>query len=150
MTFLNRNFLWKTAALLYGGTLLYIVFFARRRRGRILFQHSEWNIIPLKNKWHYISNWHGLHEKVRQAFVENALGNIILFIPLSFFLYCLFRVEQFRRNVLLCCGISAGIELIQFITGKGVADIDDIILNTLGAMAGFGLGRVISGKSLEL
>jgi glycopeptide antibiotics resistance protein len=136
-----KRLLWYCPAFIYGGTLLYIVFFARRRRENVLFRYSEYNIIPLKDKWHYISNWNGLHEKVRQAFIENALGNIILFIPLSFFMYYLFRVEQLRRNMLLCCCCSAGIELIQLITGKGVADIDDIILNTLGAAAGFVLAR---------
>lgn len=39
--------------------------------------------------------------------------------------------------MLVCFLVSFSIELLQFITGKGVADIDDIILNTIGGAVGF-------------
>jgi glycopeptide antibiotics resistance protein len=135
------QWLWRCTAILYLSILLYIVFFARRRRGKILFQHSEWNIKPVKGKWWYIQSWATLHPQIKYGFIENLVGNIILFVPFSFFLFFLFQLQKFRNNILLSCLVSICIELVQFITGKGVADIDDVLLNTLGAVVGFVLSK---------
>ncbi|MBX3256833.1 MAG: VanZ family protein [Chitinophagaceae bacterium] len=146
MTFLRRDFLWRAAATLYGVTLFYIVFLARRRQGSVLFTRNEWNITPVKTKWHYISNWHALHGSVKYGFIENILGNILLFIPFSFFLFFLLHIRQLKKNLLLSGAASAGIEIVQFITGKGVADIDDVILNMLGAVTGFAVAAFIYSR----
>ena len=39
--------------------------------------------------------------------------------------------------------LTAGIELAQFYTGLGEMDIDDVILNVLGSMLGYGLFRLL-------
>jgi glycopeptide antibiotics resistance protein len=39
--------------------------------------------------------------------------------------------------VLLACALSVVIEITQYYTGLGVADADDVILNTVGAAIGF-------------
>ena len=40
--------------------------------------------------------------------------------------------------------MTAAIELTQFYTGLGEMDIDDVLLNVLGAAVGFGLERCFS------
>ncbi len=39
--------------------------------------------------------------------------------------------------------ISAGIELIQYVTGLGLAELDDMLSNGLGGMLGMCLGYVM-------
>ena len=64
-------------------------------------------------------------------------GNIILFIPLGFLLLS-WREEKDRywRHLLDFAGISFLIESIQLVFRVGTFDVDDIILNSLGAMIG--------------
>jgi len=73
---------------------------------------------------------------------QNFFGNIILFIPLGIFLpFLSFKYRLLIHVAVLAFICSASIETIQFIEGMfGIyryVDIDDVILNTLGAIIGF-------------
>jgi VanZ family protein len=78
-------------------------------------------------------------------------GNIILFIPLGFFLYLALRhLAVWGRIVvttLICTQVSLGVEVLQLPIWSRSSDIDDIITNTtggfLGALAAFALLRLI-------
>lgn len=41
-------------------------------------------------------------------------------------------------------------EFIQYQTGRGVADVDDFILNTIGFYVGFSLWKYLSEKKANL
>jgi len=69
-------------------------------------------------------------------FYSNLIGNIILFVPLPSLLYFLVKVKSFKSIFLFSFFSSVAIEFIQYIFKRGVADIDDIILNSLGALIG--------------
>ncbi len=78
---------------------------------------------------------------VRHA-VINLAGNIVMFIPLGFFLPCLWvRLRSFGQVLLAIVGIIVIIELIQLFTLLGSCDIDDLLLNTIGAVIGWLLWR---------
>lgn len=78
--------------------------------------------------------------------MENILGNVVIFIPLGLLLPVIFKRES--RDILLGGVIlSASIEIIQLIFGLGSTDIDDFILNMLGAMLGYWLFKVIKEKA---
>ncbi len=62
-------------------------------------------------------------------------GNILLFIPLGFFLKY-FIWKEHIIVLLYACAISVSIELCQLIFHLGVCDIDDVILNSVGAFTG--------------
>ena len=67
--------------------------------------------------------------------VENLLGNGIAFMPLAFYLPCLH--PKCRRRLRLFFTIlffSLGIELLQFLLMTGSPDVDDVLLNVLGAL----------------
>ena len=57
-------------------------------------------------------------------FSVNIIGNIVVFIPFGFL------------------GIST-LEFLQFITKRGYAEIDDVILNTMGVAIGFWVYRFL-------
>ena len=64
------------------------------------------------------------------------LGNIIMFMPLGFFPALLWRRWRWWKSLLAGFCTSSAIEFIQFFIGRST-DIDDIILNTTGALTGF-------------
>jgi glycopeptide antibiotics resistance protein len=71
--------------------------------------------------------------------LKNVLGNFAIFIPLGLLLAVFLRRANLRKVTAIGCGVSVAIEIFQYITGCGITDIDDVILNTLGAAAGAGI-----------
>ena len=66
------------------------------------------------------------------------LANIGIFFPVGFFPALLWRGWRWWKVLLLGLLTSCAIECIQFFIGRST-DIDDVILNTTGAVLGFGL-----------
>lgn len=82
-------------------------------------------------------------EEIRRALSQMSywglfmlLGNIIMFMPIGFFPALLWRKWRWWRSLLTGFCTSTAIEFIQFFIGRST-DIDDVILNTAGALAGF-------------
>lgn len=72
-----------------------------------------------------------------QPFYINFLGNIILFMPIGFLLPLLFRrMEFFILPVIVGLCISLFIEVMQIPQSRS-SDVDDLWLNTLGALLGY-------------
>ena len=72
----------------------------------------------------------------------NLLGNLLVFVPLGLVPPLLW--ERFRKalpGVLPGFCFSLAVECLQYFTGRSV-DIDDLILNTLGAALGWLLWRI--------
>lgn len=75
--------------------------------------------------------------------LENLLGNIFAFSPLGFFLPMLFKkCGRFKNIFLVSLGASLFIEIVQLIFYLGTCDIDDLILNVLGSLLGYGVYRL--------
>lgn len=69
---------------------------------------------------------------------KNIGGNIVGFIPLGILLPIVFPfLRRWWRLTLFVFGISLSFELFQLLTGVGVFDVDDLILNTGGGIIGF-------------
>lgn len=64
------------------------------------------------------------------------LANIGIFSPVGFFTALLWRKPRWWKSLLAGFCSSFSIEFIQFFIGRS-SDIDDVILNTAGALAGF-------------
>ena len=73
-----------------------------------------------------------------ELFVENVI-NVVMFVPIGFMLGCTCRNIKWWQALLIGVGISVSIEVLQFVTGKGFSEFDDVMHNTLGCMIGFGL-----------
>lgn len=75
--------------------------------------------------------------------VVNLVGNVVLFIPLGWFLPHLWaRFRGFFKTVFTVILLIAAVEAVQYFTLLGSCDIDDLILNVFGAMAGYGLWKI--------
>ena len=77
------------------------------------------------------------------AFI-NLGGNVILFIPLGFLLPRVYpKLQKFWRAMLATALIITAVELTQLFTLLGSCDIDDLILNVLGAATGYIIHKII-------
>lgn len=77
-------------------------------------------------------------------FLINFLGNIIMFMPIGFFLPLLWDLSNKKVIVIGFC-FSLFIECCQLFLTRGT-DIDDLILNTIGTILGLLLYRIIYKK----
>jgi len=96
--------------------------------------HPPPNLVPFRSIVHDVT------AGGRRDFVVIFLGNMIAFIPFGY-LYPFARgaAGRFWEPVLFCAWFSAIIEVAQYLSGRRVADVDDLILNTLGGLVGFGV-----------
>ena len=77
------------------------------------------------------------------AAVINLAGNVIMFIPLGFLLPRVFpALSQFWQTILVTALIITVVELTQLFTLLGSCDIDDLILNLIGAAIGYGISKL--------
>ncbi len=96
-----------------------------------LFRQAESNIAGMYPLWSY-----------RQFFTNDGLrtqilNNIWLFVPLGTAVYTLSRKPKF---LFIPVVFSAMIEIIQFLSHRGLCEFDDILSNTIGACIGFVFG----------
>ena len=145
----------KTKILLQILLILYILFMLwllfGQRMGFVVFDdYTEQlkrniNIIPFKTAAMYFKQIFVQNTGISPAHaVINFFGNIIMFIPLGFFLpLCLTKKLSFGRFICYIVIIIFSVEIIQFVTLLGSFDVDDIILNTLGSSVGYPFHKLI-------
>jgi glycopeptide antibiotics resistance protein len=105
------------------------------------------NLIPFKTILSYIGAFDSLYSS--RTILLNLLGNLIALMPMAFFLPLLFkRQDKFKNFVITSILIVIGIELTQFLTASGSCDIDDVILNTLGAIIMYFILQINSIKKI--
>lgn len=70
-------------------------------------------------------------------FVYHTLGNLVWFVPLGVLLPRLW--PRFCLGSVAACGfgLSLLVEACQYLLGTGMPDVDDLLLNTLGAALGY-------------
>lgn len=127
----------------YAGVLLWLLFdrpiaqdpvsdYAEIMRGNM-------NLIPfhtIGNYWKVVTRWE--FTPLFRHCVINLGGNVLLFIPIGYFLP---RLCSFLRNffsfLLTCTMAITLVELVQLVTLLGSLDIDDLILNLFGMVVGY-------------
>ena len=84
---------------------------------------------------------------IYQTWGKQILGNFVMLLPLGIYLPLIYKrlrkAYNFFPVLLICFLVSVGIELLQLATSYRSADIDDVILNTLGGGAGFLIYQLI-------
>ncbi|MCR5031811.1 MAG: VanZ family protein [Lachnospiraceae bacterium] len=131
--------------------VVYILFLLKA----ILFKYSFYYYVYELKNWslHVVhtgfqmANWHPFrsirmyllyYDKGIRSF-ENLAGNVSLFIPMGIFVPSAWeKLNKWDWTLLVGGLISFGLEVLQLITGFGFFDVDDILLNCLGTMIGFG------------
>lgn len=87
------------------------------------------NLIPFRSMSSYLRN-------ITETFAfKNIAANIVIFIPLGFFISNKNPKNVFKA-LIICLGVILSIELIQLFFKIGFFDVDDIILNFIGSLLG--------------
>ena len=93
------------------------------------------NLIPLVNLFDYDS---------KRDLMLNVIGNVAMFIPSGIVLPIVYkRLDTFGKVILAGAGISLCIEILQLPFSVRATDIDDLILNTIGVIIGYGIYALI-------
>jgi glycopeptide antibiotics resistance protein len=105
------------------------------------------NLVPLGYSFTCFRQDPAAHPRLALFCLRNTLGNVVLFLPLGILLPLLFPgFRSLGRVALLAAFLSLSIETIQFfsafIGNFRAVDIDDVLLNTLGACVGFVIYRL--------
>lgn len=134
--------------------LLYFLFFSEGY-GRMDWadRSYRYNLVPFAEIRRF---WIYREELGRLALFTNLAGNVAGFLPFGFILPIICRGMRSGYLISLAgLGLSLCVETIQLVTRVGCFDVDDLILNTLGAAAGYlafvfcyYLRRVYYGKKI--
>ena len=78
--------------------------------------------------------------------LSNFLGNSLMFLPLGIvWPVALKKLDTYGKLIAAGAGTSALIEILQLPFFDRVSDIDDLILNTTGYLAGYGIYLLVRG-----
>ena len=137
-----RNFWLKALFIIYCLLLITILFLNNEYRmggfqniSTFSKEHFETsNIIPFATIIGYASGM--VSNDINTGIVIiNLVTNLLLFAPMGFFIPMLFqdKIKNTKQFLIIIIILTFLVEIIQFITYRGSTDIDDIILNTIGA-----------------
>ncbi|MBY0097127.1 VanZ family protein [Mesobacillus maritimus] len=103
---------------------------------------TEYNLVPFQTIMNYINATGYINTSI---VITNLAGNILAFMPLGFFLPLLFkRYLKFRNTIFVVIASTFSVECLQYYFRVGSFDVDDLILNTVGGILGFGVFKLVS------
>lgn len=104
------------------------------------------NLVPFSSMGSMLrALWYNPYPSVLWTVVYNIGGNICMFVPLGFFLRALFpRYRSFLRCMAAVAVIMSIVELCQLFTLRGFCEVDDVMLNVLGAAVGWLIARRVA------
>lgn len=137
----------KCLFILYCIALFFILFLYGSRTGNQFHvrvfskEHFEMtNIVPFRTIFSYLES--AYHFTINtNIVVTNLLGNLLMFIPMGMVLPVLFekKFDKLWKTILCVAVIVLFVEITQFLTFRGSADIDDLLLNTISSAIGYGI-----------
>ena len=82
----------------------------------------------------------------KQWSVQNnqILTNVVMLVPIGVLVGWLWK----WRGLWFATGVSCIVEILQFVTGRGLLEFDDVLHNMIGAVVGAGIVMVV-GKKLK-
>lgn len=136
----------KISFVFYLLVLVYLLFLGTRT---ILWSDISWleyirnssNFVPFKTITTYIL---AMFDSSMNMYIpiENLFGNFMMFMPMGIYLPYLFKhLNKFSRFTISLIIMLIVIEVVQVVTRLGSFDIDDFILNMLGAWIGYGIWK---------
>ncbi|AZB18306.1 VanZ family protein [Chryseobacterium indologenes] len=118
--------------------LLYLMFLGM---GRFRYEDHLITVEPVFSTIKFIrgtSDWKNM--------VTIVLGNVVMFIPFGFLGWFFPRLQQVKPLIFTFISAIVIVEALQYFTRMGIFEVDDIILNTFGAYAGWLLYRKIEKR----
>lgn len=142
------------------GVLLFLYYTDRNRFKKkwfwavlfVVYMNAMFCVVGISSaqfvRWNPEINWIPFRDFSSANIVGMSL-NILMFIPFGAFLPIYFgRFWKMSTTVLAGAFMSFTIEVLQLFTFR-LTDIDDLIMNTLGTLLGYGIGAIIVHKQKE-
>ena len=136
------------AGIIYGVLLLCVLFF-RSIGTTYPWTYAEYlramhNFIPLKSVYVLLTT-PVISTRIIIRFLVNFIGNIVLFVPWGVLLpACFKKLQSFKHFAALTLVALILVESIQIFSMLGSFDVEDILLNVIGACAGFACFKKVS------
>ena len=121
---------------LYGLVMIWLLFLQRDPADTM-----SYNIVPFRTIFKQFGDL--IHGEDLWHTVVNLVGNVIMFIPLGLLPAIWSKQRKLSVYLLTVAASIVVVELIQLFTTLGMADVDDLLFNILGAWIGFELWRTI-------
>lgn len=131
MTLLKKY--WGIFLLVYLLVITYLMLFGF---GRTANDFKQIQLFPFKTISSFFEN-----DATFYDFFINIVCNIILFIPFGMVFWLDFKFRSLKFIIIVFYAWLAAMEFTQYETGRGMADIDDLILNTMGFLTGLFLSK---------
>ena len=114
--------------------LAWLILFKLSSPAEVFFTHRGVNIIPFN-----ISD-----DANALLQTKEIIYNSVVFVPFGMYLTMIFRGWSFQKRLFSALVLSIGFEIVQFAFALGISDITDLITNTLGALVGIFVYRLLS------
>lgn len=102
---------------------------------------SSSNFVPFKTIRTYIAALLDGHSKIN-APIKSFLGNLMIYLQTGFLLpYFIKKLNKVRQFMLSITTLLLIVEVTQLVTRRGRFDIDELILNMLGALIGYSIWK---------
>jgi glycopeptide antibiotics resistance protein len=98
------------------------------------------NFVPFKTIMPYLLGQNG-----RVIALFELGGNIGLLVPIGFIVPFVCRKMTWQKSVAVAVAAGLAIEGMQVLLRVGIFDVDDVMLNGLGVMIGYGLFAMVAG-----
>lgn len=147
-TAVKRSALSRLLFLTYCILMLWLLFGQRMEGGKLIISFGSSgenvNFVPFKTVRLYLQLLqNGASRALLRHAVINLVGNVIMFVPLGWLLPAVWeKLRAFFKTFLLAGAVICAVEAVQYLTALGSCDIDDLILNLLGVILGYGLWRL--------
>ncbi len=113
------------------------------------YMETSLNLIPFATIKLYINGLKADNITLGLFFI-NIFGNLIMLMPLSFFVPTLIpKINTFLRFLFFVIAISLCIEILQILFLTGSCDVDDVMLNVLGAAISYPIFSKLKPKEKQ-
>ncbi|PZD96197.1 VanZ family protein [Paenibacillus sambharensis] len=119
--------------LIYTCLLVYWMFFAFDRSEGMVRRGYSYNLTPFSTILQFLN----IQQYNVKIWATNLIGNVGVFLPYGILLPVVVRQLKFRWFLAGFILWITLVELIQMLSRRGSFDIDDVILNSLGACIGW-------------
>ena len=159
---MKKKRFWNIAFCMYAVLMLILLFDRESGGGDLPYWEqvrNNLNLQPLRtisNYWdvltrrdYYLEKWGFASIYAYQArhAVINLAGNVVMFVPLGFLLPKVsIRQRKLWRTMLTTAFLIMLVEMVQLFSLRGSCDVDDVLLNVLGAAVGYGIYRIFGKK----
>ena len=134
--------------LMYLCLLAYFMFFSESFGRTDTDRGYAYNLVPLKEITRYFRYYRTLGMPL---FLINIVGNMVAFMPFGFFLPIISRrSRKWYNTVSFGLIFSLILETLQLIFKEGSFDVDDMLLNTVGAGLGFLVYRTVQRTRVKM